>query len=373
MTLYGKGITVASGFDLAGAPVDHKAVAETTEEMQSYADLGAAFSGLIVFNKEDGIFYYYNGTSFQTLQSASGAVDVDLSNYVTLDTLQTITGKKTFSSENKFLAQQNISAGNKVAWFQNNESKIIGSIDQTNYTGTAAKATKLANAKSIALSGDVTGSASFDGTADASITATLTNSGVTTGTYPKVTVDAKGRVTKGASLAASDIPNLTLSKITDAGTAASKDIGSAAGNVPVLDTNGKLDVSVLPAIAVKETFVVSSQAAMLALTAQEGDMCIRTDLSKTYILQGDDPSVLSNWIALAAPTDSGYVISVNGKTGAVTVTTSEVTEGSNLYYTDARATANFNTNVAKTSVRSLSDGADVLLKTDKIIINCGGA
>lgn len=364
MTLYGKGITVASGFDLAGAPVDHKAVADTTEEMQSYANLGAAYRGLIVFNKEDSVFYYYNGTSFQTLQSASGAVDVDLSNYVTLDSIQTITGKKTFSSDVTISGKATVGS---VAFSGG------GTVTSSDYSGNAATATKLKTAQNIAITGDVSGETSFDGSTGASITATLANSGVTAGTYPKVTVDAKGRVTKGASLAAGDIPNLTLSKITDAGTAASKDIGSAAGNVPVLDPNGKLDVSVLPAIAIKETFVVSSESAMLALTAQEGDMCIRTDLSKTYVLQGDDPTVLANWIALAAPTDSGYVVSVNGKTGAVTVTTSEVTEGSNLYYTDARATANFNTNFASKSVRGLSDGANVVLTTDSIIINCGGA
>lgn len=373
MTLYGKGITVASGFDLAGAPVDHKYVAETTEEMQAYAASGAAYEGMQVYNKEDKTIYVYNGSSFQTMQASSGAVDIDLSNYVTLDSAQTISGKKTFSGANKFTAQQNIAAGNKISWFQNNEGSVVGSIDQANYTGTAAKATKLAEAKNIALTGDVTGTASFDGSANASISATLANSGVTAGTYTKVTVDAKGRVTKGQSLAASDIPSITLSKITDAGTAAAKDVGSAAGNVPVLGTDGKLDASMMPAVAITDIFVKASQTEMLALTAQKGDVCVRTDTNETYMLQGDSPSTLSNWVKIKSPTDSGYVSAVNGKTGAVTLTTSDIAEGSNLYYTDARVKSVFNAAVPNTSVTALKDGANVVLDTDTIFIDCGNA
>lgn len=358
MTLYGKGITVASGFDLSGAPVDHKYVADTTAEMTAYAEAGAAYEGMQVYNKEDKTIYVYNGTSFQTMSASSGSAEIDLSNYVTLDSAQTITGKKTFTDD---VTVKSVGFGGG------------GSVTSAEYSGNAATATKLKTGQDINITGDVSGSASFDGSTAASITATLSNSGVTAGTYPKVTVDAKGRVTKGASLTASDIPNLTLAKITDAGTAASKAVGTAEGNVPVLVSGGKLDPSVLPALAVKETFVASSQAAMLALTAQEGDICIRTDVSKTYVLQGNDPKVLSNWIALAAPTDNGYVASVNGKSGAVTLTTSDVAEGSNQYYTDARATANFNTNVAKTSVTSMRDGSHVILDTDEIYIDCGNA
>ena len=80
-------------------------------------------------------------------------------------------------------------------------------------TGNAATATKLANARSIALSGDATGSASFDGSADISISATLANTGVSAGNYTKLTVNTKGLVTAGGSLADTDIPALDWSKI----------------------------------------------------------------------------------------------------------------------------------------------------------------
>ncbi|MEN9925185.1 MAG: hypothetical protein RL268_1311 [Pseudomonadota bacterium] len=73
-------------------------------------------------------------------------------------------------------------------------------------TGNAATATKWATGRTIALTGDVSGtSAAFDGAAALSFATALANSGVSAGTYTKVTVDAKGRVTTGASLASSDV------------------------------------------------------------------------------------------------------------------------------------------------------------------------
>lgn len=189
-------------------------------------------------------------------------------------------------------------------------------------SGNASTATKLATARAISLSGDVTGSASFDGSADKTITVILANSGATAGTYTKLTIDAKGRVTSATTLSASDIPTLTLSKISDAGTAASKNVGTSSGNIPILDANGKIDTAVLPALAISDTFVVSSQTAMLALTAEIGDICVRTDLNKSYILKTAGASTLSNWQELLTPTD--VVTSVAGKTGAVTLTKSDV-------------------------------------------------
>lgn len=64
----------------------------------------------------------------------------------------------------------------------------------------ATTANKLANARTIALSGDVTGSTTFDGSADKTITSTLSNTGVTAGSYSVVTVDAKGRATAGGQI-----------------------------------------------------------------------------------------------------------------------------------------------------------------------------
>lgn len=183
-------------------------------------------------------------------------------------------------------------------------------------------ATKLATSRVIGITGDGAGSANFDGSANATISLVLANTGVTAGTYTKVTVDAKGRITSATNLTASDIPSLTLSKISDAGTAASKNTGTGAGNVPVLDAGGKLDTSILPALAISDTFVVASQTAMLALTAEVGDIAVRTDLNKSYILKTAGASTLANWQELLTPTSP--VQSVAGKTGVVTLTSSDV-------------------------------------------------
>ena len=84
----------------------------------------------------------------------------------------------------------------------------------TSVTGNSGTSTKLATARSIAMTGDVTWSiAAFDGSANVTATGTLAVSGVTAGTYPKVTVNAKGIVTAGTALVASDIPALDWSKI----------------------------------------------------------------------------------------------------------------------------------------------------------------
>ncbi|MET3815323.1 right-handed parallel beta-helix repeat-containing protein [Pantoea sp. UYEF8] len=69
-------------------------------------------------------------------------------------------------------------------------------------------------------------------------------------------------------------------------------------SVPVLDGGGKLPVSVIPSIALTEPFVVSDEAAMLALDAQPGDIAKRTDLGYSFCLAASPTSTLSNWIQL---------------------------------------------------------------------------
>lgn len=99
------------------------------------------------------------------------------------------------------------------------------------------------------------------------------------------------------------------------GTAAHVNTGTAQGNVPVLDANGKLPEGVIPAVAITDVFVVDSETAMLALNAQVGDIAIRTDINRTYILQRTPASTLANWQEILV--SSNYVTSVNGKSGTV--------------------------------------------------------
>lgn len=200
--------------------------------------------------------------------------------------------------------------------------KVLINPDQAN----AETATQLVNARLIGITGDVTGTGvAFDGTKNINISTTLPNVG-TVGTFAKVTTDAKGRVTNGSGLAVGDIPTLTLAKISDIGTVASKNTGTTSGTIPILGSGGKLDNSVIPALAISETSVVANQTAMLAIVAEVGDVAVRTDLSKTFILTKEPASTLANWQEMLTPTDS--VTSVNGKVGLITINATDVGLGS---------------------------------------------
>jgi len=77
----------------------------------------------------------------------------------------------------------------------------------------------------------------------------------------------------------------------------------APGGVATLDSStGRLLPAQIPAVAVTETFVVSSEIALLALQAQMGDFAIRIDIQKTFVLAGSVPTVLSNWQEIIVPT-----------------------------------------------------------------------
>jgi hypothetical protein len=76
--------------------------------------------------------------------------------------------------------------------------------------------------------------------------------------------------------------------------------GSANG-VATLDASGKIPAGQIPALALTETYVVNSEAEMLALDAQMGDVAVRSDIHTSFILQQPPASTLSNWIPLQAP------------------------------------------------------------------------
>lgn len=90
-----------------------------------------------------------------------------------------------------------------------------------------------------------------------------------------------------------------------------------------LGSDGKLISSQLPSITISDTFVTASQAAMLAVTAETGDVAVRTDLNKSFILKGTNPTVLGDWQELLTPTSA--VTTVFARNGAVTAQTGDYT------------------------------------------------
>lgn len=190
--------------------------------------------------------------------------------------------------------------------------------------GKAETAEKLSTSVNFSATGDVTAPAvSFDGTQNVQLVLSLASmAGLAAGTYTKLTVDSKGRVTAGANITVEDLPSIPANKVTGLGEASSLTPGTAAGNVVVVQADGKISPDVLPEIAISEVYEADSEAAMLALDAQMGDICIRSDETKSYILAASPASTLANWKMLKTP--DCQVLSVNGKTGAVSLTYSDV-------------------------------------------------
>ena len=169
------------------------------------------------------------------------------------------------------------------------------------------------------------------GALTADVTLSLaTVSGLTTGTFAKVTVDTYGRVTKGASLAATDIPSLATSKITGLDTTLSSiderlgDLEAAATSVSVTQTltSGK-EIGTITVDGVGTKLYAPNKYAWSDITSTPTTIAGYgiTDFTKANI---KSTLGISDW-ALAASKPS--------------YKTSEVTEQTNLYFTNARAVA----------------------------------
>lgn len=71
----------------------------------------------------------------------------------------------------------------------------------------------------------------------------------------------------------------------------------AANGIASLDANAKLPVSMLPAMAIGETFTVAAEADLTGLTAQTGDVAIVTGLGN-FRLAANDATDAANWLKL---------------------------------------------------------------------------
>lgn len=122
---YGKGITVASGFDLgAKAPLDHRIVVDTIADRDAHVDGNRAYEGMIVFVKEDQTTYQLvmqdqeDGTKALGWK-VFGADAVDLSDYATKGYVDqqiadAVTGGKLDLSEYAKVADVNTALAGKV-------------------------------------------------------------------------------------------------------------------------------------------------------------------------------------------------------------------------------------------------------------------
>jgi len=148
-----------------------------------------------------------------------------------------------------------------------------------------------------------------------------------------------------AMTASATIPN---TDITGLGTASTKDAGAANG-VATLDASGKVPVSELPAavlgaLSYQGTWDASTNTPTLTSSVGTKGYYYVVSVAGNTNLNGITDWLVGDWAVFNGSIwqkvdNTETVTSVNGQTGAVVLTTTNIAEGTNLYYTDVRARA----------------------------------
>ena len=210
-----------------------------------------------------------------------------------------------------------------------------------NVTGNADTATALQTGRTFTIGGDTTApGVSFDGTGNILLTTTLANSGVTAGTYgsgsavPSIIVDAKGRITSASEVAvSSDLPI--------AGDSGTDTVSLLTDTLTLAGGTG------LTSAVTNNTFTVN-----LDNTAVTAGTYGSASLVPVITVDQQGRLTSASTVSVAGVTDFDYdtatgildIDTADGGNFAATVTldpftTSDLTEGTNLYYTDVRAQA----------------------------------
>ena len=192
------------------------------------------------------------------------------------------------------------------------------------------------------------------------------------GIEANATADQSNAEIRAAVEAASDSNVFTDADHTKLnGIEASADVTDTANVVAALSAGTGVAISgageiTVTAVALTTVQTASSQSAHLALTAQEGDVVVRSDENKSYMHNGGTAGTMSDYTLLATPTDA--VLSVNGNTGAISAaqiaTAVEAASDSNTFTDadhsklngiEASATADQTAAEIRTLVESASD------------------
>lgn len=88
----------------------------------------------------------------------------------------------------------------------------------------------------------------------------------------------------------------------------------------VLDESGLVPADKLPQVGLVGVTVVADEEEQLALTAQEGDVAVRSDIEVAFMHNGGDAGTMADWTQLSFI----YVSSVAGKTGAVSLELADI-------------------------------------------------
>lgn len=144
-------------------------------------------------------------------------------------------------------------------------------------------------------------------------------------------------------------------------------ISELGNTVATLGIDGFVPSAQLPDYVHTQTYTISSEAAMLALAANQGDLAIRTDLNETYVLVTTDPTILGSWAAILAPvTGTGSVTSVDitPPTSGITVSGGPITTSGSITLSladDLLAVENLNATglVRRTGTSTWTAGAQI--------------
>ena len=149
----------------------------------------------------------------------------------------------------------------------------------------------------------------------------------------------------GAMTAATTIPNTS---ITGLGTASTKDAGVANG-VATLDGSGTVPISQLPAavlgaLSYQGTWNASTNTPTLTSSVGTKGYYYVVSVAGSTNLNGITDWQIGDWAVFNGSVwqkidNTDAVTSVNGYTGTVVLTTTDVAEGTNQYFTTARARA----------------------------------
>lgn len=133
-------------------------------------------------------------------------------------------------------------------------------------------------------------------------------------------------------------------------------------------SGGVLVASQLPDLAITNIDVVADQTARLALDAEEGDVAVQTDISETFILSTNDPTVDSNWkkvqLDVLGAIDGQQITpaQTGTSTNPTTVVASSVTEDGNNVVTSPNADRDIFVIASGASDPAAADADDIILE-----------